>query len=120
MPRAGPRPGGTGCPHASQTPAASDTTGEPVEETLPAPSPIKPANAAKYTVQVASVQTVAQADRVLKQLIDQGYAAYTVQTKVENQIWYRLRIGYFNGPEETRDLMNRLRSDRFDPILIKF
>jgi general secretion pathway protein D len=75
---------------------------------------------AGYTVQVASVQSVQQADQILKQLIDQGYPAYTVQTTVGNQTRYRVRIGYFERPDASHELMERLRSDQFKPILIKF
>ena len=104
-----------------QAQVALDLVGDQsTEKMAPMPSPVKSIKASKYTVQVASVQSVGQADRVLKQLIGRGYAAYTVQTKVENKTWYRLRIGYFNVPEETRELMDRLRTDHFDPILIKF
>jgi hypothetical protein len=43
-----------------------------------------------------------------------------VQTTVDNQNRYRIRIGYFDRPEASHDLMERLRSDQFKPILIKF
>ncbi len=76
--------------------------------------------AAGYTVQVASVQSIQQADATLKQLTDHGYSAYTVQTTAGQNTWYRIRIGYFDRPEATVDLMKRLRSDHFDPIMIKF
>jgi general secretion pathway protein D len=78
------------------------------------------AEGAKYTVQVASVQSVQQADQILQQLTGQGYAAYAVQTSINDKTWYRLRIGYFDRPEATHELMDRLRSDHFDPILIKY
>ncbi len=73
-----------------------------------------------YTVQVASVQSVQQADLALKNLTDRGYTAYTVQTTVGQQTWFRIRIGFFDRPEATRELIERLRSDQFNPILIKF
>ena len=82
--------------------------------------PTVPSKATGYTVQVASVQSVQQADTALKQLTDNGYAAYTVQTTVGGNTWYRIRIGYFDHAEATHELMDRLRSDHFDPILIKF
>ena len=75
---------------------------------------------AGYTIQVASVQSVQQADRILKQLTNMGYQAYTVQTTVGDQIRYRIRIGYFDRPEATHDLMAKLRAEQFKPILIKF
>ncbi|MEJ2660089.1 MAG: type II secretion system secretin GspD [Desulfobacteraceae bacterium] len=86
----------------------------------PAAKTAPPDKAAGYTVQVASVISVQQADQILKQLTDRGYPAYTVQTKVDNQTRYRIRIGYFDRPEASRELLERLRSDQFKPILIKF
>ena len=66
------------------------------------------------------MQSVAQADRILKQLTAQGFAAYTVRTEINGKTWYRLRIGYFDRPEASQELMERLRADHFDPILINF
>ena len=79
-----------------------------------------PNKTAGYTVQVATVQSVEQADQILKQLTDRGYPAYMVQTKADNRILYRIRIGYFNRPDASRELMEHLRLDQFKPILIKF
>lgn len=72
------------------------------------------------TIQVGAVQSVQQADTMLKQLTDLGYAAYTVQSNVGKKNWYRLRVGYFDNQRDAAALMKRLRSDRFDPILIYF
>ena len=88
--------------------------------TLPVNASDGPAKGAKYTIQAASVQSVAQADRILKQLTAQGFAAYTVRTEINGKTWYRLRIGYFDRPEASQELMERLRADHFDPILINF
>jgi len=49
-----------------------------------------------------------------------GLEIYIVQATIGHDTWYRIRIGYFDRSEATRELMERLRSDQFDPILIKF
>jgi len=103
---------------AADTMPQQETSGEADSPTTAKTA--SPNNAAGYTVQVASVQSVQQADQILKQLTDRGYPAYTVQTKVDDQNRYRIRIGYFDRPEASHDLMERLRSDQFKPILIKF
>jgi general secretion pathway protein D len=108
---------------ASDAPIAHPAAAAPQPLTAEPPTPAASATrdrTAGYTVQVASVQSVQQADIILKQLTDKGYPAYTVQTMVGNQPWYRIRIGYFDRPEASQDLMDRLRSDQFKPILIKF
>ena len=72
-----------------------------------------------YTLQVASVQTTQQADQLIRQLTAKGYAAYTVRSDVAGKVWYRIRIGYFGQQAEAQSIINQLRSDQFDPILIK-
>ncbi len=73
-----------------------------------------------YTIQVASVQSAERADQILRQLTNQGYAAYTVQSQVNGKSWYRLRIGYYDQREKAQDLMKRLQAENYDPFLIKF
>jgi general secretion pathway protein D len=109
---------------APEAPPAADSVADNFQRQAPAASHMnindRPAKGATYTIQVASVQSVAQADQVLKQLTMQGFAAYTVRTDINDKAWFRLRIGYFDRPEATHELMERLRADHFDPILIKF
>lgn len=73
-----------------------------------------------FTVQVVSVQSSQKADQILKQLTRQGYAAYTVQSQVNGNPWYRLRIGYYDQRDQAQDLITRLKADNYDPILIEF
>jgi general secretion pathway protein D len=73
-----------------------------------------------FTVQVASVPSVQQADRILQKLIDRGYPAYAVQSGVVDHPQYRVRIGFFENARSTQQLMDRLKSDRYKPILIEF
>ena len=98
----------------------TDQNASPVSEPPAEPKSATRNKIAGYTVQVASVQSVQQADRILKQLTDQGYAAYTVQTTIGDQTWYRIRVGYFDRPDASSELMERLRANQFKPILIKF
>ncbi len=94
------------------------------EDATPPPTSTDPSaanDAAEgYTVQVASVQTSDMAEQLLQQLTDKGYAAYTVQTEVGNQTWYRLRVGYFATADDAENLLAKLRDDQFNPLLIKF
>ncbi len=72
------------------------------------------------TIQVGAVQEVQLADRLLKQLKDAGYPAYTVQNSDGEKSWYRVRVGYFDDPAAAEEMMQRLRSDHYDPIIIYF
>ena len=72
-----------------------------------------------YTIQVISVNTAKAADETLAALTRQGFAAYTVRSKVAGETWYRLRIGYFETRAAAGETMAKLRVNQYDPILIK-
>jgi len=73
-----------------------------------------------YTVQVAAVGTVQQADQILKKLTDKGYPAYTVQTGSGATTQLLVRIGFFSDEKATQQLMEKLKADQYDPALIRF
>jgi cell division septation protein DedD len=83
-------------------------------------SPSTAQSAGGYTVQVASVATVAQADQILKKLTDKGYPAYMVQTGSGATAQFLIRIGYFEDETATKPLMEKLKADDYEPALIKF
>ena len=109
----------------SQTAPGADIntdTERAAEARTAAMAPTEQSNTAAhgYTLQVAAVKTAPNADKILLQLTRSGYAAYTVQTKNGDDVWYHLRVGFFTRPEDARALMERLRFEKFKPILIKF
>jgi len=104
---------GDPAPHGAVAPQSSDDKSAEA-------SAQKAFSGGSYTVQVASVASVQQADQVLKKLTERGYAAYTVQSTVGGKTWYRVRIGFFHDSQSTHELMKRLKSDQYDPFLIKF
>ncbi|MGD9365404.1 MAG: type II secretion system secretin GspD [Desulfobacteraceae bacterium] len=125
--------------HEPQTqPAATDASASPDsgvnhDQSTPAiaPEPVKTDQASVqptqtgatgeggYTVQVASVPNIQEADQILKKLNDLGYAAYTVQSSVAEKTWFRVRIGFFEHRQSANQLIDRLKSDHYDPMLIK-
>lgn len=116
-------------PGAAPSPAAGDDRGPSAPATAPdaekndqasvQPTQTHPSGDGGYTLQVASVPSVQQADQILKKLNDLGYAAYTVQSSVADKTWFRVRIGFFEHRQSAGQLIDRLKSDHFDPILIK-
>ncbi len=96
----------------------SQTAANPPPE-MQAAAPSDPA-AHGYSLQVAAFKRASSADKILLQLTGKGYAAYTVQNRDGDHVWYHLRVGFFQRPEDARALMQRLRSEKFNPILIKF
>ncbi len=58
-----------------------------------------------YCFQVSSWKTKAYADRELNKLTSDGYQAFLVSVKPRHKrsIWHRVRVGYFNSFEETKE-----------------
>ncbi len=73
-----------------------------------------------YTVQVATVGTVEQADQILKKLTDKGYPAYTVQAGSGATTRFLVRIGFFSDGKAPEQLMEKLKADQYEPVLIEF
>lgn len=71
---------------------------EGTEALVRSPEPLT--NEIHYTVQVASFDDKSKADKVIKQLIDEGLPAYHYEAKVKGKIYYRIRCGRFMNREE--------------------
>jgi cell division protein FtsN len=84
-------------------------------------SGIKKAKADKrYTIQVAALKDASVADEMISQLKKKGYPAYRVFIQLPDKgIWYRIRVGFFNNPDEARNTLNRLKKEGFKAIVVK-
>lgn len=116
-------PTAAGAPDHSTAPARAPTT-DVVQPAAVAParttSSAGDANGPQgFTLQVAAVKSAQEADVLVRELMEKGYAAYAVRSQSDGQTWYRLRIGYFATRTEADPVMDRLRSQRYTPILIK-
>lgn len=111
-------PPDSGVNHDRSTPAIAPEP-EKTDQTSVQPTQTGTTREGGYTVQVASVPSVQEADQVLKKLNDLGYAAYTVQSNVAEKTWFRVRIGFFEHRQSASQLIDRLKSDHYDPMLIK-
>lgn len=65
-----------------------------------------------FTVQVSSHPESGLADRQVRQLIAQGFAAYRVEAEVNGQRWYRVRVGNFMSQDAAEKELQRLRAAR--------
>jgi DedD protein len=109
----------------------------PTQETVPAPevktSDLKkasqnnpPADARqepagnKFTIQVSSLKDSAIADKLVSRLKKGGYPAYRSIGKVPGKgIWYRVRVGNFNNRFEAVPLLQRLKKEKIDAIIVQ-
>lgn len=77
--------------------------------------------ATNLTIQVGSFKEMATADRVVAELRGTGYQAYRTIGKVAGKgVWYRVRVGYYADKADARDTIQRLKKDRYKPLLIKW
>jgi len=80
----------------------------------------KPEAAVKMlTIQIASLRDPKIADQLVSSLKKKGYPAYkTIGIISENNIWYRVRAGYFKNRAGSRKMMNELKKKHKGAILV--
>ncbi len=61
-----------------------------------------------YTVQIASIEDKEKAEKLVIDLIGQGYDAYSYEVDVNGKIYYRIRCGRFPGRQEASDYARML------------
>jgi cell division septation protein DedD len=93
---------------APPTPATTSpvwTTGAPAET-------IRPAEQRRngFSVQVAAVETRAEADRLVTRFVTQGYSAYVARGEGAAANYYRVRIGAFADRKAAEDVARQLAS----------
>ena len=72
-----------------------------------------------YTIQAASVKDPKDADRLVEKLKKRGYPAYRVIGKVPGKgVWFRVRIGEYRSKSEAGIVMNKLKKDGIEPMLV--
>ncbi len=72
------------------------------------------------TIQVGSFKEMKAADQVVAKLKGAGYGAYRITGKVAGKgVWYRVRVGAFPNEAEAQGTMDRLKRDKFHPLLTK-
>ncbi|MEJ2038114.1 MAG: type II secretion system secretin GspD [Desulfosarcinaceae bacterium] len=90
---------------------------ETIPENAPARKSAKPSGKG-FTIQVASMRNAQAADRLIKQLTAQGYAAYSVRSEAGGAVWYRVRIGYYARFDAAQEVLQGLRAKQYNPILV--
>ncbi len=63
-----------------------------------------------FCIQVSSWKNRSKAEKEVENLIAKGHSAFFIASKNENnENWYRVRIGYFDNLEGTKDYLNYIR-----------
>ena len=71
------------------------------------------------TIQVASFKDSKDADELVAKLGKRGYPAYRTSSNIpEKGIWHRVRTGYFKDKAEAGSILNKLKKEKYRPILV--
>jgi len=92
---------------ASQTPAPSDraSAGDTAKPSVG--STVK-SGSEQYTVQVASISELGNAEKTVKDLLEKGFDAYYYETTVKGKKYYRVRCGRFSDKTQAQAYSTRL------------
>lgn len=98
-------------------------------ETRPAQKVEKSASSSKqtkaeadagFTIQVASLKDMKVAAEMAEMLKKKGYQSYTVSAKVPDRgTWHRIRIGHFKNRPDAADTLEKLKKDKYRPIVVQ-
>jgi cell division protein FtsN len=93
-------------------------TGKPAKQ--PPPEPEKPeTGGGSYLLQVASLRTAADAERVKAKLAFLGVQARVQRVTVNGKDYHRVRAGPFKGKQDVNKTRALLSSNGFDSITVK-
>ncbi|MDM8543391.1 SPOR domain-containing protein [Desulfococcaceae bacterium HSG9] len=88
--------------------------------TKPLASNVSPDAVHKFTIQVASVQDLNAANRMVNKLKNGNYPAYSAMSQISGKgIWYRIRVGLFDSKSQADYLIRRLKKDNYNTILLQ-
>jgi DedD protein len=90
---------------ASAQPSASP--GEREERRI-ASNPLPPHKRRGYNIQIQAVMDKSGADAMVAKLQRMGYQAYTMETQIGGQTWYRVRVGPYPTEAEAKAAEERL------------
>lgn len=95
---------------------------EPVQQVAAIQAPPAPRFSTErpYTIQVASLRTPEDSNQMVKRLQKKGYSAYQAPIDIPGKgRWYRVRVGSFKDKTDAQKTMERLKSDKYQTMLVK-
>lgn len=73
----------------------------------------------QYTIQVAAVKEIGNAERLVTQLRKKGFPAYQVRTEVPGKgAWQRVRVGAFASRAAADQMLAKLKAGRHSGIVV--
>jgi cell division septation protein DedD len=85
----------------------------------PSAAPPTAKKSGNLTIQVASLKDATAAERIVADLKKKGYPADLSRVVLPNRgLWFRVRVGNYQSPQEAAVVMERLAGDRQKAILV--
>ncbi len=82
--------------------------------------PRTPEKIARFTIQVASLKDPVSANQMVSGLKKKGYPAYIVKFEMKNKgVWYRVRVGGYPTRTDAGPVVNRLKTDFKNPMILE-
>ena len=73
----------------------------------------------RWTLQVSSLKDPAAAEEMVQMLKRKGYPAYSMVSNISGKgVWYRVRVGPFRHKEDAEKTLFRLKTEKYDALLI--
>ncbi|MGE5086262.1 MAG: SPOR domain-containing protein [Bacillota bacterium] len=91
---------------------ATETKAVTKENRIPSSLPANVAQytVGKFTVQVASYNEEAEAQKLASELKDKGYSAFYIPANIKGKTWFRVSVGQFATPKEAASYRTELLS----------
>ncbi|MFH2047262.1 MAG: SPOR domain-containing protein [Pseudomonadota bacterium] len=72
-----------------------------------------------FTIQVASVKDQNNAEKMVGELTKKGYSAYSSSAEIKGRgMWHRVRIGEFSDRARAETILNKLKKDKLNGIIV--
>lgn len=98
-------------PHKSASTPASKKVARPQTAARPA--------GGHFSIQVAAVQDIKAAGKLVHELRRKGYQAYQIRSKIAGKgVWYRVRVGEFNDRGATEKVLRKLKGDKYGGMVV--
>lgn len=111
-----PRPAATSPPKPVSRPKIKPPAAPKIDSgPKPAPAPVS----GHFAIQVASVQDIKGAERMVAGLRAKGYQAYQIRSDIDGKgVWYRIRVGGFKDRGDAEKMLKKLKNDKYGGIVV--
>jgi DedD protein len=99
---------------------APEKTPPPKTDDGETPGPKAASSKGRFTLQVAAVKEMGNAERLVSDLRKKGYPAYQVRVAVPGKgAWHRVRVGAYENRADADQMLNKLKAKQINAIVVE-